>query len=716
MWGYMKKIKFFLISSILMFAFASCFFTACEVGLGEAVDTEAPVVSITYPPSLSIIRDTFVFAGTWSDDMGVKTIQVDVYQSVNETKKLVHTEEATINEDGTWTINLNKYNNQDASYFNGWQFADGDYEIQVFAQDNAKHTSGISSRSFSIDNTAPVLVLTKPTSAGGNPRPYGQTVQLEGTFSEACSSGISNLTVSFYDEQGQKILDSTFTGITDMSNANPLTVAQYYAEGKEPAANSESYVKWLNYKTLYGQAYIDSFRAGQTVPTKELHFTVTANDAAREFKTVGDTGTGSGNLTTVYYRGTSEILNLINGKDGDFADFTVSALRNYINQTDKTYIGNQKLNGILAKAASSSTTANINAAEYANINTDQGNVWLNFSINPKNNPTYNISGLDVKAEGDSAYADDAHEQGYYRYFSGSTINISIAPGLDLSNLDTSTVSIYYKKPGDADSAKKLFWTWNETVAVEYAKQGGLDEATATANVNANPKGFRYTKTTAGENTDTLSATSDLDVSKGEIKSGEKYVFFVTGFDINGQDIIPQNSQTFGFKATTNSQVPDIHVGAPDITNKKNLDSQSVITKEDFISGRFGFSGTLFSADQEVSDPNEYTITITDTKTEASENVPFTFDLNPVMRTGTQDPNYTYDWSFDVTPNSVMQTTLNNGNGLYTVDVSIKASNGGGTAKVPRSYYIDTSAPAISNVNISLEDVQLKFSPHIFCDS
>ena len=373
-------------------------------------------------------------------------------------------------------------------------------------------------------------------------------------------------------------------------------------------------------------------------------------------------------------------------------------MRNYINQTDKTYLGNQKLGGILSKAASSSTTANINAAEYANINTAQGNVWLNFSINPKNNPTYNISGLDVKADSDSAYNDDAHEQGYYRYFSGSTINISITPGLDLSNLDTSTVSIYYKKPGDADSAKKLFWTWNETVAVEYAKQGGLDEVTATANVDANPKGFRYTKTTAGENTDTLSATSNLDVSKGEIKSGEKYVFFVTGFDINGQDIIPQNSQTFGFKATTNTQVPDIHVDAPDITNKKNLDSQSIITKEDFISGSFGFSGTLFSADQEVSDPNKYTITITDTKTKASANVPS--DLNPVMRTGTEDPNYTYDWSFNVTPDSDMQTILNNSTGLYTVDVSIAASNGGGTAKVSRSYYIDTKAPAISNVNIS----------------
>ena len=36
-------------------------FAACEVGLGSAVDTQPPTVAIAYPPSLSIIRESFVF-------------------------------------------------------------------------------------------------------------------------------------------------------------------------------------------------------------------------------------------------------------------------------------------------------------------------------------------------------------------------------------------------------------------------------------------------------------------------------------------------------------------------------------------------------------------------------------------------------------------------------------------------------------------------------
>lgn len=692
----MKNFIKILFSTILAFVFSSFVFTSCEVGLGAAVDTAAPKVDITYPPSLSIIRDTFVFAGTWSDDMGVKVIKVDVYQSKDDGKTLVVSEEAAIAEDGNWSLSLNKYDPNNSAYFNGWEFSDGDYEIQVLAEDNAKHTSGVASRSFSIDNTAPVLVLTKPTSAGGNPRPYGQAVQLEGTFSEACSSGISNLTVSFFDEDGKKLFDSNFSGISDMSNANPLTIAQYYPEAKEPAAGSEAYTKWSNYKALYGQESIDKFRAGEPVSTKELHFTVTANDAAREYKVVGDSGSGSGNITTIYYRGTSEILNLINGKDADFGDFTVSTLRNYINQTDRTYYANQKLGEILAKAQSSSGVSNINPAEYANINTNQGNVWLNFSVNPKNNPTYNISGLDVKGSEDAAFNDDSHEEGYYLYYSGSTINVSIAPGLDLSNLDTSTVTIYYQKRGDTSSPKKLFWTWNEAVAIDYAKQSGLDEATATANVNANSKNYRYTKTSAGENTDTLSTTSSLDVSsKGEIKSGELYDFIVEGFDINGQQIMSQNSDVYGFKAKTNSTVPEITIGAESL--KKNLKSQSIITKSDFITADiFGFNGTFYSQDDEIAEA-KYTITLADT--EDAGNVKKIETVLPISVLA-GSPAYTYSWNFNVAATQEMKTLLNSASGLYTVDVVISARNGGGTASVSRSYYIDTKAPEISNVSIS----------------
>ena len=59
------KIVFPVLSISLLFAFFSC---GEDSGLGASVDTKAPGISITYPPSDAIIRDTFVFGGTCSDD------------------------------------------------------------------------------------------------------------------------------------------------------------------------------------------------------------------------------------------------------------------------------------------------------------------------------------------------------------------------------------------------------------------------------------------------------------------------------------------------------------------------------------------------------------------------------------------------------------------------------------------------------------------------
>ena len=295
----------FLIAAI----FSVMTFAACEVGLGSAVDTQAPTVSITYPPSLSIIRESFVFAGTWTDDMGVKTVHIDVYQSKDDGKKLVYSDEATIATDGNWSIELNQYNKANSQYYNGWQFSDGDYEIQVFAEDHAKHTSGIASRSFSIDNTAPVLVITNPTTAGNDATPaaFGQIVQLKGSFYDFCGK-IANLTVTFYDEQGNAICDSSFANISDMSDANPLTIARYFANEEDRANNAQIY---NNYVALFGADKVEQFEADAPITDSQVYFTVTANDSAKEFKSVGDNGTGNGNASKVFYRGTASMQNLV---------------------------------------------------------------------------------------------------------------------------------------------------------------------------------------------------------------------------------------------------------------------------------------------------------------------------------------------------------------------------------------------------------------------
>ncbi|WP_407425168.1 hypothetical protein [Treponema sp.] len=710
----MKKVirnlvKGFLSMGMAFTLLASIVSCGEDSGLGSSVDTEAPKISIDYPPTDAIIQQNFVVAGTWSDDKSLNTISVEVKKT--DTKTVVYSDTAAINSDGSWSISLNNYDSSKYSDYNGWQFCDGSYEISVTAKDDAGHSSGKSSRSVVIDNTAPVLVLTKPTSVGSaTPKSYGQTVLLEGTFSESCSSGISGLTVSFYDAEGNKLFDSEFSGITDMSNANSLVIAQYYDENNEPDVSSENYEKWQNYKALIGEDNIALFRNGQSVTTKEFYFTVTANDEAKVYKDSSDSGEGNGNSTTTYYRGTTDMLQLINGKKSSFENFTVSTLRTYLNGTDSTYSGNTELQEILDESVSKSTVSTVLSSDgtYQSVSDDNPisesientsttsssgdsqDVYLNFTINPENNPTYTVSGLTITEGGAS---DSYSSNGYFLYYSDSTINVSIAPGLDNTNLDTSTISVYYTNVTDASSEKQLFWTWDEETAVKYAMaKDNCDKTTALANVTANPSAYRYTVTTSDENTDALSVTSSLSSSNAEISTGKEYKFSIEGYDIDSQAIVEGDSAGYGFMAKSNSTVPTITFG--DTAGNVNLSSSSAITKSVITGGTFGFSGTVYSSEELTS--SGYTVVLADTESSSSKTATGSLSLE----LDSSSSEYTYNWNFTFAANSEMQSLISSGSGLYTVDVTVSATNGGGTSSKLRSFYLDTTNPAISNVAIS----------------
>lgn len=263
------------------------------VGLGESIDTESPIVDITYPAETSIIRDSFILCGTCKDDKGVSSVKVSVKSTLtNET--VISEAPATINKDNTWQIELNKYDSSNTSYYNGWQLADGTYQVSVVAADDAGRDVS-ATRVFDIDNTPPVLVLTKPTTAGsGTAKSYGRAVQLEGIFSESCSSGISELVVRFYNVAGEYLFDSSFSNILDMSNANPLTIAEYYDSGDEPEPSSENYVKWQNYQKLYGAQAISDYRENGTALSAQFYFTVAASDAAEVYKNADSSETFEG--------------------------------------------------------------------------------------------------------------------------------------------------------------------------------------------------------------------------------------------------------------------------------------------------------------------------------------------------------------------------------------------------------------------------------------
>ena len=96
------------ISTLIVFAL----FPTCEVGLGEAVDTAAPSVSISYPPIGAVIKGTFTLAGACSDDKGVASVTVNVKNT--DTDASYGTYNATISEN-SWRLEINGSKRQEIS-------------------------------------------------------------------------------------------------------------------------------------------------------------------------------------------------------------------------------------------------------------------------------------------------------------------------------------------------------------------------------------------------------------------------------------------------------------------------------------------------------------------------------------------------------------------------------------------------------------------------
>jgi hypothetical protein len=682
------EVQIGIVASIICILFL---FISCQIGLGAQVDTEAPSVSVTYPPANAVIRSTFTLAGACSDDKGLASVTVTIKSTDTSVQTTYGSYAAVINSAATgWTLSCNNYDSSNAEYYNGWELPDGKYTAEVTALDTSGRTSSTNaSLSFSIDNTAPVLVITKPTSVGsGTPKAFGRTVQLEGAFAEETDSVLANLTVSLYKPTGEKLFDSTFTLITDMSAANPLVFAQYYDYADTPTdQTSIEYKKWQNYKVLYGLNDTDDDDTRNKGVAEQYYFSVTASDKAALYTDPSNvSGTGSGNTTTTFYRGTSDMLNLINGKDEGYSGFSVLAIEKYLNGTDKTYAADTTLASYLSAAASKSV---VSSDTVTGINAD--NTWLTFSINSKNNPTYNISGFAID-ETQAASSDTSDDNGYVYYYTGSAINVSITSGLDGDNINTSTVTLYYQQKGG--STAKVFWTWNKAVALAEVKalDNTLTDAAAEVLLLANPSSYNYTPTSETENTDSL--VKSISISSSAISPGKEYVFSVDGKDINKQSIVASSTTGYGFCAKTNVSVPQITFVTP---------TDLAVVKQSQYEEGIKVSGTVVSPDTPISlsyeikvknSSEQTTYTSSGTSDDTATDYDSTISMEPTNET------MQFTWNFTAKKQSDVLAKLNSLKGLYVVTITVSVTNGGGKSSSSRISYLDNKAPAITNLSLS----------------
>ncbi len=266
----MKRLNILSKTFLLIFGIT---FSACTVGLGPAVDTNPPAVTITSPSSNTAVGSAsgdaetglVTFTGTYSDDKAIKSIEVSLYlrdDSSSDRTKIGDSVTITSESSGRGAITADESNPKSGT----WSYQidtsvlkDGSYTLSVVGYDGY-YKSGEIERNFYVDNTAPVLLLTSPGSSNADsPEENGTALGLAAEIYE--EHEVSSLSVQYFDAGGNPI---KFTGLLDKdSNVLPETDTITYTDISVSGSTSltlaaqssnDSYEE-KNYNTIYETLY-----------------------------------------------------------------------------------------------------------------------------------------------------------------------------------------------------------------------------------------------------------------------------------------------------------------------------------------------------------------------------------------------------------------------------------------------------------------------------
>lgn len=408
----MSKIKR---NCFLLIILSLFFVMACEIGLGKAVDTEPPKLEIQTPQPDAVIRGTYKIGGTWADDGTIESVIVTLKRTDGNGNILsfpANITESKNENPNTWTCIINP-TDENA------KILDGNYIAQVDITDTGKHTT-TKTVQFTIDNTAPIIVLQRPSTKSDalQPDSYGQKFTLEGQAAD--DNGVSQIELKVYADKDCKTLVHTIP-LSNVPNSINLDVAEF----KE---NQESV-----YSKIYGTMQKDG--------EKQFYCKIAAYDGAAYYPT-DRTQTAEdlkGNSTEIYYL------------YEDIATTILSTTK--ITEVYHILSGVYNLNTDTAREISNATADTIkdNLAKNA-VHTGS------FSLNPANNPTFTVSGKDAFEK--DAQGNINFSSGKYDITNGSQVVTEITPGLDNIPLNGDSLKIYFiecdLKGNVLTGAKKIY--------------------------------------------------------------------------------------------------------------------------------------------------------------------------------------------------------------------------------------------------------------------
>ena len=501
-----------LLKSFLGFCFVSILalaaFNSCEVGLGAAVDTEAPVIDFAEDTvgSGAVIRDSFMVRGTWTDDGTIDYLKATLTNTSGKALSFEATGTVETQEEGkgTWNVVFDPLTSN---------IPDGSYELTLNIADKGKHVSKIT-RAIVIDNTAPIVVLTRPSTKSGATTfdSYGQKFTLEGKAAD--DNDVKLIEVNVYS-------DSSCTGtplqVIQLPQV-PLTIEQDVAEYSDKEINAYSFI--------YGKYNSETGLTDKTGGTVDRYCTLSIYDDSQRYPADGSAQTDEdkkGNVTHTYYVNDDEIATL-------FTEYKITELYHI-------------LNGSFGSASGRSITT----SDVEQVLAQQAVTTSQFSINPENSPTFVVNSRSPLESGENL------DEAKYQITSGfSTLQLEFSAGLDKHAIKKDTIGIYVRECDNvgnvSDSAPKI-WLIKPVVNEEhpeYVDPDGHDSS----KVEIVQSGTTYKFTTV----DFLSPVNfqGLDTNK-------YYKIFVVGKDVMKNSILPKNNDIYAFNLKPDTQLINLSV-------------------------------------------------------------------------------------------------------------------------------------------------------------
>lgn len=492
-----------------LFALGLNFFAACEIGLGESVDVEAPKIEFANETVVSgaVIRDAFAVFGTWEDDGSIETITATL-RSLTDSDFSIEREGDLDEENASWKVTFDPVREK---------ISDGPYELSIYIEDSAGHENKIS-RSITIDNTAPLVVLSRPSTKAGASSfdSYGQKFTLEGKAAD--DNDVSLIEVNVYSNAactGEPIKTITLPNV-------PLTIETDVAEYSSKTAN--------DYSVIYGQVDASGIARidGGDV---ERYCKLVVYDGAQRYPANGSAQSAEdkkGNSVEHYYL----------SKDKEIADLFTAGYK--ITELYHILNGTYSASGSRSVSTSGVTTL---------LNDPNKQIAVGqFRLNPQNSPKFVVSARN-KLENGQSLSDMPLTNG------NSQLEVELTPGLDGHIILEDTIGIYLVKcdehgnPIDANgnpatvntsnpkaSTAKIIWLIEKD---KHAQQAIITES-----------GSSYKFKTVNN--------ISVDNYNGLVV-GDNYYVGVEGKDIQGNDFL--NNGIYGFQLITSGKNIEVGVKA-----------------------------------------------------------------------------------------------------------------------------------------------------------